>query len=79
MCGIDMRDVEAVLPPASEFVVTAAGPHGWGPPLEAASKERHSPGGPNYTKRQKCNITEWKQQIKYPCYRIKDTQSLKDR
>ena len=28
----------------------AAGPHGWGPPLEAASKERHSPGGPNYTK-----------------------------
>ena len=31
-------------------VMTAAGPHGWGPPLEAASKERHSPGGPNYTK-----------------------------
>ena len=28
----------------------AAGPHGWGPPLEAASKERCSPGGPNYTK-----------------------------
>ena len=24
-------------------------------------------------------ITDWKQQIKYPCYRIKDTQSLKDK
>ena len=24
-------------------------------------------------------ITNWKQQIKYPCYRIKDTQSLKDK
>ena len=31
-------------------VMPAAGPHGRGPPLEAASKERHSPGGPNYTK-----------------------------
>ena len=29
----------------------AAGPHGWGPPLEAASKERHGSGGPNYTRR----------------------------
>ena len=28
----------------------AAGPHSWGPPLEAASKERLSLGGPNYTK-----------------------------
>ena len=31
-------------------VVTMAGPHGWGLPLEAASKERHNPGGANYTK-----------------------------
>ena len=38
-------------PLASKPVVTtAAGPHGWGPSLEAASKERHTPGGPNYTK-----------------------------
>ena len=38
-------------PLASKAVVTtAAGPHGWGPPLEAVSKERHTPGGPNYTK-----------------------------
>ena len=31
------------------------------------------------TPKAECNSTEWKQQIKYPCYRIKDTQSLKNK
>ena len=33
-------------------------------------------GGPNDTRR---IITNQKQQIKYPCYYIRDTQSLKDK
>ena len=46
--GVRQRERE---PLASKTnIATAAGPHSWGPPLEAASKERHSPGGPNYTK-----------------------------
>ena len=31
------------------------------------------------TPKAECNITDRKQQIRYPCYCIKDTQSLKDR
>ena len=54
----------------------AESPHGWDPQLEAHPKGDSDPGGPNDTRR---IITNQKQQIKYPCYRIRDTQSLKDK
>ena len=58
---------------------SAEGPHGWDQQLEALPQERDSdPGGPNIYS--KGNITlQIKNNNKYPCYRIRDTQSLKDK
>ena len=44
--------------------------------LEAYPRGDSDPSGPNDTQR---IITNQKQQIKYPCYRIRDAQSLKDK
>ena len=48
--ALELRCFAAIASRFTASVMTAVDPHGWGPPLEAASKERHSPGGPNYTK-----------------------------
>ena len=61
---------------SAQLHLHAESPHGWDPQLEAHPKGDSDPGGPNDTRR---IITNQKQQIKYPCYRIKDTQSLKDK
>ena len=54
-----VKRMQMVLYNEMDFTTTdanAAGPHGWGPPLEAASKERRSPGGPNYTESKNYSI-----------------------
>ena len=61
---------------SAQLHLHAESPHGWDPQLEAHPKGDSDPGGPNDTQR---IITNQKQQIKYPCYRIRDTQSLKDK
>ena len=61
---------------SAQLHLHAGSPHGWDPQLEAHPKGDSDPGGPNDTRR---IITNQKQQIKYPCYRIRDTQSLKDK
>ena len=61
---------------SAQLHLHAESPHGWDPQLEAHPKGDSDPGGPNDTRR---IITNQKQQIKYPCYRIRDTQSLKDK
>ena len=52
--------------------VPTVGTHSW----KRIQRRDSDPGGPNDTQR---IITNQKQQIKYPCYRIRDTQSLKDK
>ena len=52
--------------------VPTVGTHSW----KRIQRGDSDPGGPNDTRR---IITNQKQQIKYPCYRIRDTQSLKDK
>ena len=61
---------------SAQLHLHAESPHGWDPQLEAHPKGDSDPGGPNDTRR---IITNQKQQIKYPCYCIRDTQSLKDK
>ena len=61
---------------SAQLHLHAESPHGWDPQLEAYPTRDSDPGGPNDTQR---IITNQKQQIKYPCYRIRDTQSLKDK
>ena len=61
---------------SAQLHLHAESPHGWDPQLEAHPKGDSDPGGPNDTP---IIITNQKQQIKYPCYRIRDTQSLKDK
>ena len=61
---------------SAQLHLYAKSPHGWDPQLEAYPRGNSDPGGPNDTRR---IITNQKQQIKYPCYRIRDTQSLKDK
>ena len=61
---------------SAQLHLHAESPHGWDPQLEAHPKGDSDPGGPNDTQR---IITNQKQHIKYPCYRIRDTQSLKDK
>ena len=48
------------------------GTHSW----KRIQRGNSDPGGPNDNRR---IITNQKQQIKYACYRIRDTQSLKDK
>ena len=45
-----LHDIVYEMASTAEPDAAAAGPHGWDPPLEAASKERHGSGGPNYTR-----------------------------
>ena len=61
---------------SAQLHLHAGSPHGWDLQLEAHLRGDSDLGGPNDTKR---IITNQKQQIKYPCYRIRDTQSLKDK
>ena len=61
---------------SAQLHLHAESPHGWDPQLEAHPKGDNDPSGPNDTRR---IITNQKQQIKYPCYCIRDTQSLKDK
>ena len=55
----------------------AVGTHSWAHCWKRGWRRDSSPGGPNDTKGK--IITNRKPQIVYPCYCIKDTQSLKDR
>ena len=52
--------------------VPTVGTHSW----KRIQRGDSDPGGPNDTQR---IITNQKQQIEYPCYRIRDAQSLKDK
>ena len=61
---------------SAQLHLCAGSPHSWDPQLEAYPNGDSDPGGPNDTRR---IITNQKQQIKYPCYRSRDTQSLKDK
>ena len=54
-----------------------ASPHGWGLPLEAGSKERWSPWWAQL--HQRYNNYRMETTNLYPCYHIRDIQSLKDK
>ena len=73
--GFRQREAERLAPKLN--VVTAAGPHDRDPPLEEVSKERNSPGGPNYTEGKNYYRPETTEL--YPYYRIRDIQPLEDR